>query len=273
MIRVLLVEDDPSWVTIVQVNLAGGDHPEFSIEAAQRLGTALELLTTDVFDLVLIDLTLPDSAGLGTFHSIHSRAPELPVVIFSGVEDEQMALEAVDAGAQDYVVKGTIDPEYLARTLRYAISRHGRLASSPMGSGELHEVAPTDLPGQASPLILHIADRAEDRTIVEDLLKHEPVELLQVSDGEEGVFKAQTAHPALILLDLQLPDIDGSEVLRRLKEDRATRSIPVIVTVDYFSPRLLEELEGSGASGHLSKPIDRMKLLEEVGRLLRASPI
>jgi len=271
VIRVLLVEDDPGWVKIVQMNLAGGDSPEFSVEAAHRLGVALELLDGQAFDLVLTDLTLSDSAGLGTFHSIHSRAPELPIVILSGVEDEQMALEAVNAGAQDYIVKGTVDPEYLARTLRYAIMRHAKLASGSTGSRERHEVARADTPENAPPLILLIADRAEDRTLVEDLLKKEPVELLQVSEGEEGILRAQTAHPALILLDLQLPDIQASEVLRQLKEDPATRSIPVIVTVDYFSPRRLQELEEGGATGHLSKPIDRMKLLEEIGRFMGPS--
>jgi CheY-like chemotaxis protein len=271
MIRLLLVEDNPGWVKIVQENLAGDDSHEFSVEAAHRLSVALELLDNESFDLVLTDLTLSDSAGLGTFHSIHSRAPELPVVILSGVEDEQMALEAVRAGAQDYIVKGTIEPEFLARTLRYAMLRHARLASGSTGSREQHEITQADTPN-APPLILHIADRAEDRTLVEDLLKKEPVGLLQALEGEEGIFRAQTAHPALILLDLQLPDMEASEVLRRLKEEPATRSIPVIVTLDSFSPRHLQELEEAGAVGHLSKPIARISLLTEIDRFTGPPP-
>jgi CheY-like chemotaxis protein len=268
MIRVLLVEDNPAWVKIVQENLEGGDPHEFSMEAAHRLGVALELLDGAPFDLVLTDLTLPDSAGLGTFHSIHSRAPDIPVVILSGVEDEQMALEAVRAGAQDYIVKGTIEPEYLARTLQYAIVRHAMLASASTGSRQRLEVTQEDTPN-ARPLILQIADRAEDRTLVEDLLKKEDVELLQVVDGEEGIFNAQTAHPTLILLDLQLRDMHALEFLRRLKEEPATRSIPVIVTLDSFSPRILQELEDAGAIGHLSKPITGMNLLTEIDRFTR----
>src|SRR5438552_1981607 len=101
VIRLLLIEDDPAWATIVNVNLVRGDSPEFSLEAASRLGEALRFLDAKAFDLVLTDLTLPDSAGLGTFHAIHSRAPNVPVVILSGVGDEEIALEAVREGAQD----------------------------------------------------------------------------------------------------------------------------------------------------------------------------
>ena len=271
VIRVLLVEDNPGWAKIVQEHLAGGDAPEFSVEVAHRLGPALDMLDTGGFDLVLTDLTLPDSAGLGTFHSIHSRVPEIPVVILSGVEDEEMALEAVNGGAQDYIVKGAMEPEYLSRTLRYAIVRHAKMNAGTTTSKEPAPAAVAAPSEAALPTILHIADPAQDRSLVEDILKKEPVQLIQVTEGEEGIFKAQVERPAVILLDLQLPDLQASDVLRRLKEDPATRSIPVIVTVDYVSPRRLQELEEDGAVGHLSKPIDRMKLLEEVGRFLGPS--
>jgi CheY-like chemotaxis protein len=269
VIRVLLVEDNPGWAKIVHEHLAGGDSPEFSVEVAERLGTALELLEAQEFDIVMTDLTLPDSAGLGTFHSLHLRVPHIPVVILSAVEDEGLALEAVKGGAQDYIVKGALEPEYLSRTLRYAIVRHSKAPSDTNASkAPVPEAAPAESE-ESHPLILHVADPAEDRALVEDILKKEPVRLLQVSTGEEGLFKAQVEHPALIFLDLQLPDLQPSEVLRALKEDPATRSIPVVVTVDYVSPRRLQELEEDGASGHLSKPIDRMKFLDEVGRYLQ----
>src|SRR5438552_1740569 len=135
VIRLLLIEDDPAWATIVNVNLVRGDSPEFSLEAASRLGEALRFLDAKAFDLVLTDLTLPDSAGLGTFHAIHSRAPNVPVVILSGVGDEEIALEAVREGAQDYIVKGSLDPEYLARTLQYAILRHADPSRSAASGG------------------------------------------------------------------------------------------------------------------------------------------
>jgi CheY-like chemotaxis protein len=266
VIRVLLVEDNPGWAKIVQEQLAGGDSPEFSVDLAVRLGTALELLGSETYDVVVADLTLPDSAGLGTFHSLHMRAPTLPIVILSALEDEQIALEAVQGGAEDYVVKGALDPGYLSRTVRYAVVRHGQRAPEP--SAEPRTEAPRE-PDVGLPLILHIASPAEDRTLVEDILKREPVRLHQVASGEEGVFRAQVDRPAVILLDLQLADLEASHVLRTLKEDPQTRSIPVIVAVDYVSPRRLQELEEDGAAGHLSKPIDRMKLLDEIDRFLR----
>jgi CheY-like chemotaxis protein len=76
VIHLLLVEDNPGWLKIVQTNLTGDDTDAgaFSVETANRLGAALELLGRGSFDVILTDLTLPDSAGLGTFHSIHSRS-------------------------------------------------------------------------------------------------------------------------------------------------------------------------------------------------------
>jgi len=230
---------------------------------------ALELLDAREFDIVMTDLTLPDSAGLGTFHSLHLRVPHVAVLILYAVEDEALALEAVKGGAQDYIVKGALEPEYLSRTIRYAIVRHSKAPSDTNApKAPVPEAAPAES-DETLPLILHVADPADDRALVEDILKKEPVRLLQVSTGEEGLFKAQVEHPALIFLDLQLPDLQPSDVLRALKEDPATRSIPVVVTVDYVSPRRLQELEEDGASGHLSKPIDRMKFLDEVGRYIQ----
>src|SRR5439155_17784020 len=117
----------------------------------------LELLETQEFDIVMTDLTLPDSAGLGTFHSLHLRVPQIPVVILSAVEDEGLALEAVKGGAQDYIVKGALEPEYLSRTLRYAIVRHSKAPSDTNASKTpVAEAAPAEA-DEAAPLILHIA--------------------------------------------------------------------------------------------------------------------
>jgi CheY-like chemotaxis protein len=189
-------------------------------------------------------------------------------VIFSGVGDEEIALEAVREGAQDYIVKGALDPEYLARTLRYAIVRHSGFASRSADAAERGAVGTSATLQSSPPLVLHIAEGARDRSLVEEILKSEAVDLLQIPECEEGIFRAQTAHPAVILLDLALGDIQVSETLRSLKGDPATRSIPVIVTVDHFSPRVLDEIEEAGAAGHLSKPIERMKLLDELGRFI-----
>lgn len=136
-IRVLLVEDNPADIYLVRRILA--ETPDFpaSIEAVNRLSSALDRLHEGGIDLVLLDLSLPDSNGLETFRQLSMRMPLVPVVVLSGYDDERTALEAVRVGAQDYLVKGKFNSALLGRTLRYAIERN-RLQT------ELHALSLTD---------------------------------------------------------------------------------------------------------------------------------
>jgi PAS domain S-box-containing protein len=93
------------------------------LTVSERLETGLETLRGRTFDLVLLDLGLPDSQGLDTFQRLHEEFPSMPVVVLSGLMDERMALEAVQAGAQDYLVKGPVSWEIAPRAIRYAIER------------------------------------------------------------------------------------------------------------------------------------------------------
>ena len=122
-IRVLLVEDNPGDARLIldllqEVN-AGG----FEFERVDRLSAALDRVPKAPVDVVLLDLGLPDSQGIETFWSVQRDVPEAPIIVISGLSDERLALEAVRAGAQDYLVKGRIEGPQLARTIRYAIER------------------------------------------------------------------------------------------------------------------------------------------------------
>ncbi|MBI2926722.1 MAG: PAS domain S-box protein [Verrucomicrobia bacterium] len=122
-IKVLLVEDDASYSALVQEAMAALAFARFEVTCAERLADALQRLRGGSFDVVLLDLLLPDSQGLHAFSQVHALAPGLPVVILTGVEDETLALEAVRRGAQEYLVKGQVDARMLARITRYAIER------------------------------------------------------------------------------------------------------------------------------------------------------
>ncbi len=102
------------------------EHPRtFEFRAsAPRLAEAIRLVKTCTFDIILIDLNLPDSTGIETFSALKEAAPELPIVILSGRDDDELALQAMHEGAQDYLVKGRVDPDLLARSMRYAIERN-----------------------------------------------------------------------------------------------------------------------------------------------------
>src|SRR5205814_1555141 len=122
--RVLLVEDNPGDARLIQAILAGEPREPFTVAyRAERLSDGLRIAIENAPDLVLLDLTLPDSAGFETFEQFHAHAPHVPIIVLSGHDDEELALNTVHAGAQDYLVKGRFDAHLLVRAMRYAVER------------------------------------------------------------------------------------------------------------------------------------------------------
>jgi len=123
-LKILVLEDNKRDAELLLDTLeeVGFNQAQFAV--ARELGEAMRLLDQDRFDLVLSDLSLPDSRGLDTFTKLYARAPETPIVLLTGLEDESVGLQAVRAGAQEYVVKGKLDGKALARVIYYAIERH-----------------------------------------------------------------------------------------------------------------------------------------------------
>ncbi|MCP3886866.1 MAG: response regulator, partial [Propionibacteriaceae bacterium] len=122
-LRVLLIEDRPSDVRLVQEMLKDVSSESFLVQVVGTITDALPRLRSGICDIVLLDLTLPDSRGLATFEQAYEANPDLPILLLTGQSDEKLALQAMRAGAQDYVVKGTVDAHTLGRTIRYAVER------------------------------------------------------------------------------------------------------------------------------------------------------
>lgn len=123
-IRVLLVEDNPGDARLVELLLGeAASSITFELTHVVRLEEAFERLETEEFDVVLLDLSLPDASGLDTVGAMQNAAPHLPVVVLSGMADEEVALRAIGGGAEDYLIKGQGDGILIARSIRYAIER------------------------------------------------------------------------------------------------------------------------------------------------------
>lgn len=120
---VLVVEDDEEDYLIAQRLLSHIDSSKLVMDRAESLESALQRLSESGTDLVLLDLSLPDSHGLETYEKVRAHAPAMPVVLLTGLSDEDLGAEAVQKGAQDYLVKGQVDGRLLARTICYAIER------------------------------------------------------------------------------------------------------------------------------------------------------
>jgi DNA-binding NtrC family response regulator len=124
--HVLLIEDSQGDADLVRIRLLEGNS-DLQVSCADRLSAGLAALAVKRPAIVLLDLNLPDSHGAETFRNLLNQAPGVPVVVLSGIEDEELALQAVHQGVQDYLVKGTFDGKQLARSLRYAIERQALL--------------------------------------------------------------------------------------------------------------------------------------------------
>lgn len=128
-LKVLLIEDDPDDVALITHYLTDPrDGGAFSVRAADRLSTGCKLLGQEPFDAVILDLVLPGGSGIEAFNKVREVRPDVPIVVLTGMRDEQLALTAVRMGAQDYLLKGTIDERVLKRAVRYSIERANLLA-------------------------------------------------------------------------------------------------------------------------------------------------
>jgi two-component sensor histidine kinase/CheY-like chemotaxis protein len=121
--NVLLIEDNLGDIVSIRTMISELSDGVFELKFAESLGEALTTLENENFDVVLMDLGLPDSQGFRTFTQVHNQMPELPIIIITGLEDEDLGVSAVKEGAQDYLVKGQVDKKLLARSLKYAIER------------------------------------------------------------------------------------------------------------------------------------------------------
>jgi PAS domain S-box-containing protein len=122
-IRVLLIEDNPGDVRLIRELLAEAGPALFEVTSVARLSAGLELLAERGADVLLLDLALPDCQGLDTFAKAHAQAPEVPIIVLTGLDDEARALRAVRDGAQDFLVKGRVDAAALARAVQYGLER------------------------------------------------------------------------------------------------------------------------------------------------------
>jgi PAS domain S-box-containing protein len=174
---ILIVEDNPGDAFLLRELLTeahGFTHETASVE---RLSAAMAALDARRFDVLLLDLTLPDASGLDGLRRIHAAYPDLPIVVLTGLADEALAIQAVQSGAQDYLVKGETPGPLVARSIRYAIERNRAEIEARRLAGE-----------QAA----HATERAE-RARLHALLTQAPVGICLLS-GSDFVFELANNH-------------------------------------------------------------------------------
>jgi len=123
IIRVLLVEDNPGDVRLLRECFSELADVLFLVHDAGSIASAVDLVSEKHFDVILLDLSLPDSTGLETLRGMHAQAPDIPIIVLTGMADDTLALTAMRHGAQDYLLKGQFDINLLSRAIRYTIER------------------------------------------------------------------------------------------------------------------------------------------------------
>jgi len=191
-IKVLLVEDDAVDRMSIEKVLAKCPQPiEFSTDSAPTLSEAVDCLKKDEYNVILLDLMLPDSDGIDTVQSIHNINSHIPIVVLTGLNDEQMGIAAIKAGAMDYLVKQQVSDNMLARTIRYSIERK----QMQQALQEAHDK-----------LEMQVKERTRKLSKTNELLNKEIIERQQIENAlrsnEENLRKVITINPeGIIVLD------------------------------------------------------------------------
>ncbi|MBI4515662.1 MAG: response regulator [Deltaproteobacteria bacterium] len=257
--RVLLVEDYMPHVEVVRLFLEQAVNTRFALTHVEWLSHAFRELAAGQFDIVLLDLDLPDSQGLPTLVAFRARVPNIPVVVLTAHDEDELAVSALREGAQDFVVKWQRRGPKLLRAMRFAIVR-----------AQLWHAPPQ--PGQPINILL-VDDSAGDVRLLHESLRECKLRnpLYVLSDGDaalaflrrEGKFST-APRPTLILLDWYLPTKSGGEVLAEIKRDPALADIPVIVlTTSQLEAERLAAFQPH-AVGYLTKPFDIEQLIKLV---------
>jgi DNA-binding NtrC family response regulator len=123
LINVLLIEDDPDYAELIRVVLLRAKDVQIDLHNAERLSSAFERLGREQYDVILSDLLLPDSEGIETFLKLRAQYPDIPIIVLTALNDINLALKAMQDGAQDYLIKGEFGGDVLVRAMRYSMER------------------------------------------------------------------------------------------------------------------------------------------------------
>jgi two-component system cell cycle response regulator len=232
--KVLIVDDSPVTIALFDRMLSNG---RFQTSRAADGREAMEKAFAEHPDVILMDIMMPEMNGFEAARRLKSdtRTRDIPIILITAMDDPENKQASLEAGAEDFIFKPVKRPELLARVssmivlkeYRDQVAIRDRSQESLILRQDGEETA-EESPGPA-PLVLLVEDNEGDVRLVRHFLKDVPLHIKRTASGREAVKLAHSGEVDLILLDLVLPDLDGFEVCRRIRESEAGRSTPIIV--------------------------------------------
>ena len=271
--KILIVDDEPLNVKLLAAMIPSD---QFDTDRAYSGEEALEIVTHKPPDLILLDIMMPGLNGYEVTRILKDdpEKRDIPIVLvtaFSGTENE---IQGLEAGADDFLNKSVKSTELLARVksllrlkqYKEQITTRTCSISSFTAPGKGKDSAEDEID---LPTILIVEDNRMDAKILERFLEGEPYEIKLANNGEEAISKAQHERVDVILLDLLLPQKDGFEVGRALKDMEHTQNIQIIATTGLSD--LDSKLKGIelGIDDYLVKPVDKRVLKSRVHSLVK----
>jgi len=246
--KVMLIEDNPGDARLIEELFKEASSDRYTFNIYDTLGSGETALGQEAFDVVLLDLGLPDSDGVETLTRICAAFPQMAVIVLTGLNDEAIAIEALRNGAQDYLVKGQIQPDLLLRSIRYAIERK-QIERSLVAREKDLEIKSTNLEEANAALKVLLRKRDEDKKELEERLMFNIKELLEpiiVKLKKSGLNKRQMGYCSIIesnLNDIISPLVRGFsirylkltpteiQVANLVKQGKSTKEIAQILNL------------------------------------------
>jgi CheY-like chemotaxis protein len=290
--RILLVEDNPEAIIQVKTVL---EKEHYTVDVASGGRQALDYMKYNHPDGIILDLMMPDIDGFEVLEQLRAteKSKKTPVLILTA-KDLTRKLSANHI--QQLIHKGDVDIDGLIYKVKLMLGNEPKLSSSKLqvsSSKEKENLKPETYTLSARPErsrrevevqnlkpetsnlklttdllnILIVEDNLDNMTTIKAILKGK-YNITEALDGEIGLMKAQSEKPDLILLDMSLPKVSGTKVIKMLKADNETKNIPLIAVTAQAMKGDKENFLKSGCDGYVSKPIDHLELIAEIGRLL-----
>ncbi|MEC4805326.1 MAG: hybrid sensor histidine kinase/response regulator [Jaaginema sp. PMC 1079.18] len=227
-LKVLLIEDNLAEARLLQEFLKASETKQFALDWVKRLSEALNLLACRSYDVILLDLTLPDSQGLASLQPLFQQAPSVPIVVLTHTNDDALALQAVRQGAQDYLVKRFVNTDGLVRSLCYAIERKQVAEALRQANADLELKIQ-----EHSQQLAKAEKRQHQQSEFVSMLSHDFRNPLNTILNSAGLLQADNLH---------------------LSEEKKLRLFQLIQVASKDMNRLLDEvlLVGQGDAGHLA---------------------